>query len=204
MSNLFEHEEISKVPFRDLLNAAMPVIKSKVFVNIDYDELSAYATIIQCKVQRDLFEIIDEDDPGEITWDDFVLLMRNSKELRDSCINVIGRKLETAFFQYDFTPKKFDLSDYSGMPDDGMVSGAELLSTREGILLMGLFLYFAEQTHFNHLRETVRPDYTWEEYFCDLKCDNGLWMEVLTAYRNTILKLDFKENWQEVEIDFGS
>ena len=36
MSKQFEHDEVGKVPFHDLLNAAMPAIKSKTFINIDY------------------------------------------------------------------------------------------------------------------------------------------------------------------------
>ena len=202
MSSQFEHEEISKVPFRDLLNAAMPVIKSKIFIRIDYDELICYAQLVQYKVQWDLFTLCEEEAPGTITWEDFVLLMRGNREWRDRCLNVIGRKLETAFFQYDFDQRELDQSRVNGIFDGDVLRGAKLLSDGEGLLLMALFLYFAEQAHFNHLQDTVRPDYTWEEYSHELAIAGELWAAVLTAFRNTILRLDFKEDWREAGFNF--
>ena len=197
MSKRFEHDEVSKVSFHDLLNAAMPALKSKAFVNIDYNELSIYASCIQCKVQKDLFEVVEETAPRTITWEDFILVMRGKKELQDKCIDIIGRKLETAFFQYDFASRKADPSKRLTAFDGDIIRGARLFSDAEGILLASLFLFFAEQTHLNYLRETVRPEYTWEEYYYDLQHDIGQWMEVLTAFRNTIMELDFKTDWQE-------
>ena len=181
MSEQFEYDEVSKVPFYDLLNAVMPAIKSKVFMNIDYNELLIYAGYIQCKVQRDLFDVIEEAAPGTMTWDDFILVLHNKKELRDKCMDIIGRKLENAFFQYDFAARKADLSKHLDIFDGDMIRGARLFSDAEGALLAGLFLFFAEQTHLNYLRETVRPEYTWEEYYYDLQHDVGRWMDVLTA-----------------------
>ena len=37
MSKQFEHDEVSKVSFHDLLNAAIPALKSKAFVKIELD-----------------------------------------------------------------------------------------------------------------------------------------------------------------------
>ena len=203
MSNQLEHGETGKVPFRDLLNAAMPVIRSKPFIDTDSGEMITYAQIVQYKVQRDLFTLCEEEAPGTISWEDFVLVMRSSKELQDKCLDVIGRKLETAFFQYDFTERELDQSKVEEIFVEDMLRGAKLLSDGEGRLLMGLFLYFAEQAHFNHLQDTTRPDYTWDEYSSDLCLAGELWRAVLIAFRNTILRLDFKENWQEVDINFN-
>lgn len=202
MSKQFEHGEIGRVPFRTLLNTAMPVIRSKPFIDTDSGEMITYAQIVQYKVQRDLFTLCEEETPGTISWEDFVLVMRSSKELQDKCLDVIGRKLETAFFQYDFTERELDQSKVEEIFVEDMLRGAKLLSDGEGRLLMGLFLYFAEQAHFNHLQDTTRPDYTWEEYFHDLSLGGNLWLAVILAFRNTILRLDFKEDWQEVGIDF--
>lgn len=63
---------------------------------------------------------------------------------------------------------------------------------------MGMFLFFAEQAHFNHLRDTVHPDYKWEEYHHDLLLGGELWITVLTAFRDAIQRLDFKDAWLEV------
>lgn len=202
MSNQFEHDEIGKVPFRDLLNAAMPAIKSKPFADLGDDELITYAKLVQYKVQWDLFTLYEEEAPGTLTWEGFVLLMHNSKELQGKCLEVIGMKLETAFFQYDFTQGELDESRINDIFIGDMLRGAKLFSDVDGLLLMALFLYFAEQAYFNHLQDTVRPDYTWEEYFNDLFIDHELWMGVVIAFRNTILRLDFKEGWQDVSISF--
>ena len=162
-----------------------------------YNELLTYAGYIQYKVQRDLFEIVEEAVPGTMTWEDLILVLRIRKGLRDTCMDIIGRKLENAFFQYDFTARKADLSKHFDIFDGDMIRGARLFSDAEGILLVALFLFFAEQTHFNYLQETKRPEYTWEEYYHDLQHDSDLWMEVLTAFRSTIMELDFKTDWQE-------
>ena len=156
VSTQFEPDDIGKVPFLDILNVAMPAIRTKTFINIDYDELKMYVGYIQYNVQRDLFELADEAVLGTIDWKNFVLMMR----------------------------------------------GAKLFSDKEGTFLAGLFLHLAEQTHFNHLRDTMHPDYRWEEYRLDLQRSHELWMEVLTAFRNTILGLDFKELWEAVDVDF--
>ena len=200
MSIQFEPDEIGKIPFRDVLKAVMPAIKSKIFTSIDYGELTLYGNLIQYKVQKDFFDLIEETAPGTIDLENFILIMRGRPKLQDCCMEVICRKLETAFFQYDFTVSKADLSPYDDIPDGGMMRGARLFSDSEALMLASLFSFFAEQTHFNHLRETMRPDYTWMEYFFDLRRDRKLWMEVLTAFRNTILTLDFKDIWQEVDI----
>ena len=202
MSDQFEYDKMGKVPFRDILNAAMPAIRVKPFIDIDIDELKVYAGYIQYKVQRDLFELAEEAAPGTIDWENFILMMRGKKELRDICIDVIGQKLENAFFQYDFASQQSELFKHLDKIDGDMIRGARLFSDEDGALLVGLFLYFAEQTHFNHLRETIHPDYKWEEYRLDLQRNHELWMEVLTAFRNTILGLDFKEIWENVDFDF--
>ena len=202
MLHQFEHDEIGKVPFRNLLNAAMPVIKSKPFADLGDDELITYAKLVQYKVQWDLFTLYEEEAPGTLTWEGFVLLMHSSSELQGKCLEVIGKKLETAFFQYDFTQGELDESRINDIFVGDMLRGAKLFSDGDGLLLMALFLYIAEQAHFNHLQDTVRPDYTWEEYFNDLFLDHELWMGAVIAFRNTILRLDFKEDWQEVSINF--
>ena len=165
MINQFEHDKTGKVPVRNLLNAAMPIIRSKPFASIGYDELITYARLVQYKVQRDLFTLCEEEAPGTITWENFVLVMRGSKELQSRCLDVIGRKLETAFFQYDFSQGELDLFKINDIFDGDMLRGAKLFSDEDGLLLMALFLYFAERAHFNHLQETTLPDYAWGKYF---------------------------------------
>ena len=95
----------------------MPVIKSKLFMNIDYDELSCYAEFVQYRVQRDLYELCEERSLGDVSWDDFVLLMCGVEELRDISRSVICRRMKNAFFDFDFTEKEIQLfreSDAAG------------------------------------------------------------------------------------------
>ena len=78
-----------------------------------------------------------------------------------------------SLFQYDFTQRELDLPKEINLAVDGMLRGASLFTDDEGLMLMVLFLYFAERAYFNQLQDTVRPDYTWEEYYYDLQHDVG-------------------------------
>ena len=119
MSDHLERKGPDSIQFHNTLAAALPVIKSKLFMNmnIDYDELSCYAEFVQYRVQRDLYELSEERAPGNISWEDFVLLMRSAEELRDVSRAVICRRMKEAFFDFDFTEKEIQLfreSDAAG------------------------------------------------------------------------------------------
>lgn len=117
MSDQVEREGSNSIQFHNILAAALPVIKSKLFMNIDYGELDSYAEFVQYRVQRDLYELSEERAPGNILWEDFVLLMRSAEELRDVSRAVICRRMKEAFFDFDFTEKEIQLfreSDAAG------------------------------------------------------------------------------------------
>lgn len=107
MENQFEHKGFSSVKFQNLFAAAWPYIQSKVFCNLDQNSLDMGAQIIEYRVQRDLYEIQMEESPDDpLTWEEFILVMGESKDLQGQAISVICRKLETAFFDFDFSRKK--------------------------------------------------------------------------------------------------
>lgn len=119
MSDHLERKGPDSIQFHNTLAAALPVIKSKLFMNmnIDYDELSCYAEFVQYRVQRDLYELCEERSLGDVSWDDFVLLMCGVEELRDISRSVICRRMKNAFFDFDFTEKEIQLfreSDAAG------------------------------------------------------------------------------------------
>ena len=203
MSDQVEREGSNSIQFHNILAAALPVIKSKLFMNIDYGELDSYAEFVQYRVQRDLYELSEERAPGNISWEDFVLLMRSAEELRDVSRAVICRRMKEAFFDFDFTEKEIGLFRESDASAGDQPGGALLFSKAEGIILMGLLLYFAECAHFNRLQDTVRPGCRWEDYFHDLGHDSALWHTVLTGFRDAIQRLDFKTDRLEVRSDHG-
>ena len=104
MSDHLEREGPDSIQFHNTLAAALPVIKSKLFMNIDYDELSCYAEFVQYRVQRDLYELCEERSLGDVSWDDFVLLMCGVEELRDISRSVICRRMKNAFFDCEVDP----------------------------------------------------------------------------------------------------
>lgn len=177
-----EHDSSGDVRFKNLLATAYPIIKAKPFVNIDDDELSFYANYVQYRVQRDLFELFEEESPGTITWDNFLLMMCGTRELRDICMSAICRRMETAFYQFEFTERETYLFD-------------------ESLIFMALFLLFAQQAHFNYLQDTVRLGCRWEEYHHELLRGGKLWNTAMTAFRDAVQRLDFKPDWSEVEVD---
>ena len=68
MSIQFEHDEIGKIPFRDVLKAVMPAIRSKIFTSIDYGELTLYGNLIQYKVQKDFLILLRKPRQEPSTW----------------------------------------------------------------------------------------------------------------------------------------
>lgn len=184
--------------FLNLLTRVLEIIKSKPFANMDEDELSLYADYVQYRAQRDLFELFEESAPGTITWENFRLMMRGVQELRCICMAVICRKIGTALCDFDFAEKEIPFCRETDEPVENMLYAAQLFSESEGIILMALFLLFAELAHFIHLRDTVRPGYKWEDYYRDLLRGGELWDTVRIAFRGAIQRLDFKPDWLEV------
>lgn len=133
MSKTFEHDNSSSIWFQNLLAIAFPIIKSKPFVNIDSDELSTYARVLQYRVQRDLYKLWIDESPDVPSWEEFIVLMRASKELRDKSMSVICRKLETAFFDFDFTRKEIDFFGDDDATNEDILHGALLFLTQKGL-----------------------------------------------------------------------
>ena len=184
--------------FLNLLTRVLEIIKSKPFANMDEDELSLYADYVQYRAQRDLFELFEDVSPGTTTWENFRLMMRGTQELRDICMAVICRKIGTALCDFNFTEKEIPFCRETDEPVENMLYAAQLFSESEGIILMALFLLFAELAHFIHLRDTVCPGYKWEDYYHDLFHGGKLWDAVRIAFRGAIQRLDFKPDWLEV------
>ena len=190
--------EFNNVSFQNLLSAAIPLIYGKGFINTDPDELDMYARWVEYRVQRDLYELCTDHSQDTMTWAEFVLTMRVSPELRDQAMDVISRKLQKAFFSFDFTPREICFFNEADDSDEDILHCAKLFSEEEGIFVMSLFLYFAEQAHFSRLQDTLRPDYKLQEYYHDLQHDKALWREVLMAFRDALQRLRFKDEWEEV------
>ena len=101
-------------------------------------------------------------------------------------------------FDFNFTEKEIPFCRETDEPAENMLYAARLFSESEGVILMALFLLFAELAHFIHLRDTVCPGYKWEDYYHDLFHGGKLWDAVRIAFRGAIQRLDFKPDWLEV------
>ena len=202
MKNQFAQGEPDNAAFYNLLQRMRPLLREKYFLNLSDDELDAGACMMEYRVQRDFYELVKETVPN-MTWKEFVLLLRSSSELREMAMAAISRKLEREFFPFDFSGKETGFFRKADESDGG--SYAKLFSKEEGICVMSLVLYFAEQAHFNRLRDTVRvpPEYKWETYCHDLEHGKSLWNEVLTVFQNTVKQMDFKPEFLEMEKEHG-
>lgn len=144
MPGEFEYHGIGNIEntgFQAFLAAAITKLRTTPFVNIDSNELALYSALLQYRVQRDLFELLEEAQPGSITWDDFVSLMHSTQTLRDICMDVICKKMNTSSFVFDFNKDHIDLSLERIMNSEDFIHAVRLFSDDEGVFLMALYLF---------------------------------------------------------------
>lgn len=165
----------------------------------EIDVLSCYITY---RVERDLYEVCQE--IGllcDLSWADFVLLLRQHRPARAAAIVVVRETLRNFYSHGHYN---FDVSDvqftYDDDPDDDMLRCANLFSPEEGQSLIEGVLFRAEVVHYKH-QLSAGKCHSWHQYLDGLKQDRSQWDKVIAAYHDALARLDFKPIWRSEQLE---
>ena len=161
------------------------IVNSHLYMTLeDKNELDAYVCYLTYRVQRDLYELCKERGLlGEMSWQEFVWDVRHWKKLRDAAVIVAQETVKDAR-----NKRNFDI--YSSRLFDVEEGRAQV----ESILLTAEIVQYKRQL-------AGGKAYSWEYFLSDLAQEPFLWEETLTAFRGTLMQLDFKPFWQSEQLD---
>ena len=175
---------------KDLLSALDIAASNRYITLASQNEIDIYVTYITYRVQQDLYQLCQE--CGllcDLTWEDFVLLIRQLKEFFHSG-------------QYDFDAAEVKLIQDSDIEDskDIILHCSNLFSKGEGSGLIEGILFHAEVSHYKRLRNQGK-DFLWQEYLDELEQKGPMWVQVYTAFRDALAQLDFKPVWKSEKLE---
>lgn len=162
-------------------------------------EITTLVSYITYCVEWDLFELCRADcRTSGLEWDDFVMLMRRHKPLRDAAVTVVRDTLKDFYnhghYNFDVAEVALTFSkDAKGGADDTLHCSS-LFSGHEGHGLIESVLFRAEVAHYKHQLE-MGKDISWRQYLDELGQNRQLWNEVLMSYHDALVRLDFKPAW---------
>lgn len=185
---------------RDLLSA-VDIVASNRYVTIDsQDELNVYVRYITYRVQQDFYDLGREcGEFSDMSWDDFVLFMRQCKPARTAAAIVVRETLKD-FYQcghYNFDVKEVTLNVAD--EQDEMLHFSSLFSPTEGIGLVESLLLFAELAQYRHQLDQGSKC-SWPEFLAQLEKKGPLWNQVSMAFHDALARLDFKPFWQSEKL----
>ena len=190
---------------KDLLSALDIAASNRYITLASQNEIDIYVTYITYRVQQDLYQLCQE--CGllcDLTWEDFVLLMRQHKPARTAAMVVVRETLKEFFHsgQYDFDAAEVKLIQDSDIEDskDIILHCSNLFSKGEGSGLNEGILFHAEVSHYKRLRNQGK-DFLWQEYLDELEQKGPMWVQVYTAFRDALAQLDFKPVWKSEKLE---
>lgn len=190
---------------KDLLSALDIITSNRYMTLASQNEIDVYVTYITYRVQQDLYQLCRECGLlRDLTWEDFVLLMRQHKPARTAAMVVVRETLKEFFHsgQYDFDAAEVKLIQDSDVEDgeDIILHCSNLFPKGEGSSLIEGILFHAEVSHYKRLRNQGK-DFPWQEYLDELEQKGPMWAQVYTAFRDALVRLDFKPVWSSEKLE---
>lgn len=204
MEDLTDEE---KAMLNDLLSI-LDVVASNRYVTIESQaELNIYTVYMAYRIQQDLYAVCQENGQfRDLSWDDFVLLMRAHKPARMAAVVVAWETLKNFYrngsYNFDVTEINFNYgpdTDIEG-DDHDILRCAQLFTGEEGIGLVQDLLFHAELSQFS-CQLNQRTGCSWSQFLEELEQKGPLWSRVLAAFRDALARLDFKPVWRSEKLE---
>lgn len=167
----------------------------------------AYVDYLSYRVQRDLYELVKGDgrlELEDLSWREFVEALCYQKQSVKAAFIVarqtIMQFLTSGYFNFDSADVHLSFDDDALAEDGDTVRSARLFPAYKGEALINAILYRAEQVQY--ARQLNRgKEYTWEQFIAELSSDQVMWEETVDAFRDALVRLDFKPLWDSEELD---
>lgn len=177
------------------------ICKSNRYIMIENQkEIDAYVWYITYRVQQDLFDICKESETfADVTWAQFLLVLRRYKKVRDVAVAVTHQTLFKFFQtgQYDFQKPivRFLENDKESDDENSIMYASQLFSACEGRKIIHTLFFRGELAYYQHYLN-VKRNYSWESYLTALTQDKEMWNTLVTAFKDVLIRLDFKPAWE--------
>lgn len=197
--------DTKKMILDDLLSIAKTVASSRYMTLANDAELHIYVVYLTYRVQQDLFEVCRESGQfRDLSWDDFVMLLRGNRPARAAAIVVARETLDRfyrcGYFNFDVAEVDFQYGADAGSDETGYLHCAELFPGSEGFGLIENLLLHTEFALYGCLLNQ-HTGQSWDQFMDELGRKGLLWSQVLAAFRDALARLDFKPVWRSDELE---
>lgn len=181
----------------DFVKAVREIIRSNKYLGIENQkEQKAHAIYIAHKVMRDLYEILIDEEETDLPWDEFLDYIASTSEIVFAANKVVKATILAHPSTSRFNFKNPDLSALAELEEYDTLRGYRLFSDKEACSLVEYHFLMAEIAYFFRLR--LRKGYTWDQFTKELEKNGDTWNTLLFAFRESILKMDFKPEWRKL------
>lgn len=184
------------------LLSILDIVASNRYVTIEsQDELDICARYITYRVQQDFYDLGREcGEFSDLSWDDFVLFMRQCKPARTAATIVVRETLKNFYrcghYNFDVTEVTLNIAD----GQNEMLHFSSLFSPMEEIGLVESLLLFAEIAQYRRQLDQGSKR-SWTEFLAQLEEKGPLWNQVSMAFHDALIRLDFKSFWQSEKLE---
>lgn len=188
------------------LLAIVEIVTSDRYITLENQtELDAYMVYMSYRVQQDLYAACQENGQfRDLSWDDFVLLLRGNRPARAAAIVVVRETLDNFYrdghYNFDATEVNFNYGTDAGDDETGILHCSSLFSREEGFRLVNGFLLRAELALYRRLLNQQKG-YSWQRFLDELAQKGSLWRQVFTAFQDALARLDFKPVWKSETLE---
>lgn len=205
---MLENQELSGkgIPVLNDLLTVLDIVTSNRYMTIaNQDEINIYVTYMTYRVQQDLYQVCQESGLlCNLSWDDFVLLMRGHKPAREAAMVVVRETLKNFYcyghYNFDVADVEF-LQDSDAEGEEGeMLHCSSLFSPEDGSSLVEGLLFHAEVSQYRRLLDQGKGG-TWQEYLNELERKGPTWDQVYAAFQDALARLDFKPVWKSEHLE---
>lgn len=194
---------------KSLLNDLLSIVEvaaSNRYMALDSQrELNAYVIYMMYRVQQDLYTVCQENGQfRDLSWDDFVLLLRGNIPARVAAIVVVRETLNNFYrnghYNFDVTEINFNYGPDAGNDETGFLHCSQLFPNEEGLGHVENLLFHAELAQYGRLLNQ-HTGCSWEQFLDELAQKGPLWSQVLAAFQDALARLDFKPVWKSEELE---
>ena len=175
------------------------------FIDFEDDaEISAYAGYICWRVLHDLHAVLNEQAPGDFSWEICHMLMKSLCELREAATQVVQITMEDMILQWEmefnfnnpvvnFIPIENDIGIV-----DGQLQGIDIYGEDKGPTVVRYFLFKVQQAYFVRLKRDGEVN-DWDGFIVRLLLQNDMaeWNIVVDAFRDALSRLDYRPAWRD-------
>lgn len=200
-----DQKPAEKAALKDLLTVLDVVTSNRYMTLANQDEVDIYVIYMTYRVQQDLYQVCQESGLFcNLSWDDFVLLMRGHRPAREAAMVVVRETLKEFFrcghYNFDVTDVEFLRDSDAEGEESEMLHCSSLFSPEEGSSLVEGILFRAEVSQYRRLLNQGEGC-AWQEYLNKLGRKGPLWDQVYAAFQDAMARLDFKPVWKSEHLE---